>query len=528
MDEREEFEFRRRMELEQQIRDAMEAQSHDQMTHPYVPTKPKDMYARQAQEQGFIDNAMAGAGGMLYGLGNLGPRSMVGMDKPGEVADWKASMSGLGTTGGGLTGQVIGGAAPFAMAAPFVGSSVPVAGALGFAEGAMMPAETSGERGFNALTSAAGGALGQSGGNALARRAKDRAIKKATELAEARSKNAVRDATLAASKAHGYVVPPSYSGGPLWSRFMEGVSGKYKTNQLAGIKNQEVTNKLARKALGLADDAPLTDEALDAYRFSVAQPYRDVANLPKRNQVAAASNYTDWDQPVQAVSGFDPAKALQDLKEARYNAKMYWRGANMGNPEALTLARNTDDMADALEQKIEQYAMQNGDPDLVNRLVDSRMQIAKSYTIEKALNEGTGNVDATKLGRMIEKGDPLSGELETAGRFGMAFNDVAKPPKSGDANPVTALDFMTGVLGSGAGGTAWGGPGAMAMALMPTAARLGSRYSLLSNPMQRMINPSYSLSAANKYIPLLLDNRATSAIAPSAGVLGYGLYPGLE
>jgi hypothetical protein len=27
---------------------------------------------------------------------------------------------------------------------------------------------------------------------------------------------------------------------------------------------------------------------------------------------------------------------------------------------------------------------------------------------------------------------------------------------------VTALDFMTGVLGSGAGGVAWGGPGAMA------------------------------------------------------------------
>ena len=77
----------------------------------------------------------------------------------------------------------------------------------------------------------------------------------------------------------------------------------------------------------------------------------------------------------------------------------------------------------------------------------------------------------------------------------MAFNDVARPPKSGDANPLTALDFMTGVLSSGVGGSAWGGPGAMTLAMLPPAVRVGSRYSLLSAPMQRaIVNPNTALA----------------------------------
>jgi len=506
--------------------EAEEAQSRSQMSHPSVSMKPKNMYAAQAGRQSFLENAASGAGGALYGMGYLGPKSLVGLDKPGEVADWKASMAGLGTTGGGTIGQIAGYGAPAALAAPFVGASVPGAMVVGAVEGLAMPAENIGERAWNTVASGGGAGLGQAGGNAMARRMTARATNKATEMAEKRSRNAVRDATLAASKGEGYVVPPSYAGSGLFPRFMEGISGKYKTNQLAGIKNQEVTNKLARRALGVADDAPLTDEALDAYRFSVAQPYRDVANLPK----------TKIDPVGDAVGmyganakSFDPASALETLKNTRYDAKMYWRGANMGNPEALSLARQADAMADAIEKEIERYAVEKGDDQLVKRLIDARIKIAKSYTVEKALNEGTGNVDATKLAKMIEKGDPLTGDLDKAGRFGMAFHDVARPPKSGDANPLTALDFMTGVLSSGAGGAAWGGPGAMALSMLPTAARVGARYSLLSGPMQRtLVNPKYSIGLANKVLPGLLDNPLSKALYPGAGIYGYGVQPSFE
>jgi hypothetical protein len=315
----------------------------------------------------------------------------------------------------------------------------------------------------------------------------------------------------------------------MFPRFFEGISGKYKTNQLAGIKNQQVTNNLARKALGMADDAPLTDANLDAYRFSVAQPYRDIAALPKRQQVRAASNYTDWDSPVQAVKGFDPATALEDLKIARHDAKMYWKGASMtGSPETLTLARKTDGIADALEQQIEQYAKENGDDVLVDRLVDARTKIAKSYSVERALNDGTGDVDATRLARMLASNEILTDELETAGKFGMAFHDVARPPRSGDANPFTIMDLWSGIGTGGMAGLATSGPiGLLAGAALP-ASRVASRYSLLSNPVQRQLTPKYSIGLTNRVMPGLLDNRAFSAIAPGAGIYGYGVQPFTE
>lgn len=502
---------------------------HAGMSHPEIDMTPKDKYTKTAQDQSFGKNFLAGTGGALYGLGYLGPKSIVGMDKPGEVADWKQSMSGLGSTAGGTMGQILGYSAPGALVAPFAGASVPVASGIGAMEGFALPAESFGERAFNTAASGGGAMLGQAGGNALAGRVRQRAMTKTSEMAKKKSQNAVRDATLSASKAEGYVVPPSYSGSGLFPRFMEGISGKYKTNQLAGIKNQEVTNKLARRALGIPEDSPLTDEALDAYRFVEAQPYREVAGLPERQTVKAASNYTDWDAPVQAVKGFNPKDALEQLKQTRYESKLLWRGANMGNPEAMKLARQADELATNLEKQIEDYASQNGDAALLNRLKMARTKIAKSYTVEKALNEGTGNVDATKLARMIEKGDPLTGELDTAGRFGMAFHDVARPPKSGDANPVTALDFLSSIPSAGLGGMAWGGPGAMAMTVAPAALRVGSRYGLLSGPVQRnLINPQYGIGLTNKVLPPLLDNPISRALYPGLGVYGYGIQPGFE
>ena len=508
---------------------ANEAASREKMSHPSPQMKPRDMYSTQARSQGFGTNLAAGLGGAFYGLGNLGPRSLVGMDKPGEVKDWKASMAGLGDTAGGTLGQVLGYSAPSALVAPFAGASVPIAAAVGALEGALMPAESWGERGVNTVASAGGATLGQTGGNAAAKRFTARANKKTAEVSKQKSKNAVRDATLTTSKQEGYVVPPSYSGSGMFPRFFEGISGKYKTNQLAGIKNQQVTNDLARKALGLADDSPLTDANLDAYRFSVAQPYRDIAALPKRQKVRAASNYTDWDYPTQAVTGFDPAKSLEALKIARHDAKMYWKGASMtGSPETLALARQTDGIADALEQQIEQYAKQNGDDVLVNRLKDSRKQIAKSYSVERALNDGTGDVDATKLAKMLASNEILTDELEKAGKFGMAFHDVARPPKSGDANPFTIMDLWSGVGTGGMAGLAAGGPmGLLAGAALP-ASRVASRYSLLSGPMQRYMRPKYSIGLPNRVMPGLLDNRVSSALFPGAGIYGYGVQPFTE
>lgn len=510
-----------------QLNAATEAQSRAQMSHPSVNMQPKDMYAQQAGKQSFLENLAAGAGGAGYGMFNLGPRSIVGAAKPGEVKDWKASMSGLGTTGGGTIGQVLGYSAPAALAAPFVGASIPVAAGLGAAEGFVMPAETWGERGRNTIASTGGAALGQAGGNALAKRVTQRATDKAAEIAALKSQRATRDASLGMIRDAGYAVTPSQANAGLFPRFMEGISGKYKTEQAMGLKNQPITNRAANAALGLQPDESLSDAALDAYRLSVAQPYRDVAGLPKRQAVQAASNVTDWAAPTQAVKGFDPKAALESLKEARYNAKMYWRGANMGNPEAMAIARKTDEMADSLESQIERYAIENGDESLVKRLQDARVKIAKSYTIEKALNDTTGDVDAVALGKAITRGDLVPEQLIPAARLGQGFKEVARVPKSGDASPITALDWL---LGSGIGGTAaMFHPSGLALAALPAATRLSARQGLLSDIGQRsLVNPKYSIGLLNKTLPPLLGNPLSRSLYPGAGIYGYGVEPSFE
>jgi len=483
------------------------------------------MYAQQATKQSFLQNLAAGGGGALYGMGNLGPRSLVGMDNPGEVEDWKKSMSGLGTTVGGTVGQVLGYGAPGAVLAPMLGASVPVAAGVGAVEGLMMPAENLPERARNTGISTVMSGFGQAGGNALAQRATKSAAQKASDIARLKAQRATRDASLKTIQDAGYSVTPSQANAGLFPRFMEGISGKYKTEQAMGLKNQPLTNKAAARALNMPEDAALSDAVLDSFREVVEEPYRKVAALPKRQQVTAKSNYMDWNQPTQGVKGFDPATSLQDLKEARYKAKLLWKGANQGNPGALELARETDNVAKNIENQIEQYAIENGDDELVNALRASRKEIAKSHTIEKALNDTTGDVDAVALGNELTRGNLIPDELMAAGKLGQGFREVARVPKSGDASPITALDW---ILGSGLAGTAamMTNPAALALGTLPAATRIGLREALKSKAVQKsLVQPKYSQGLVNRTMPGLLSNRLSPALYQGAGIYGYGVEP---
>jgi hypothetical protein len=66
-----------------------------------------------------------------------------------------------------------------------------------------------------------------------------------------------------AGQEAGYVIPPTQVKPSLFNRLLEGTAGKLTTAQNASFANQEVTNNLAKKALGMANDTPLTFENLD-------------------------------------------------------------------------------------------------------------------------------------------------------------------------------------------------------------------------------------------------------------------------
>jgi len=363
-------------------------------------------------------------------------------------------------------------------------NTVAGAGLIGALQGAYQPTQGDESRLTNTALGGALGAGAQYGGSKLGGYLEKRLAEKSAEGAALASKNAVRDATVTAAQDAGYVMPPSTLNPSFLNKRLESIAGKAAVGQEAATRNQEVTNSLVRKALGLADDAPLSESAIQQVRQAAGQPYRDVAALSQ-----------------------DAKDALDLLKQARFEAnaqfKYYGRSAD---PQALAKALSASKEAQGWEQLIEQEATKTGNQGLVDALKDARTLIAKTHDVDRALNTSTGNVAATELGKMIDKGRPLTGELETAGRFADAFPQLAREGSKIPTPGVSKSEaIMAALLGLGSHPAA---------AMLPLASPV-ARKIVLSKPYQAMTAvPSYGpgliTQAAGKIGP---DNMALIARA---------------
>ncbi len=226
------------------------------------------------------------AAGMGQGLAEMwrGAKQRLGLASQAEIDEAERLDAPLKATGAGAIGNVLGQVAPIAGAAlalpAGIAASIPGAAALGAAQGFVQPTREGESAGKNALIGGALGGGAQWGIGKLAGAAGRMLSGAEREALEMASKNSVRDATLKASQEAGYVVPPSQANAGLGSRLLEGVSGKIRTAELAGVKNQSVTDQLARKALGLGDDAPLTSDTMKAIRAQAyAKGYEPLAKI---------------------------------------------------------------------------------------------------------------------------------------------------------------------------------------------------------------------------------------------------------
>jgi len=97
------------------------------------------------------------------------------------------------------------------------------------------------------------------------------AITSAAQARQARlqaeqARNAVRDLTIRAGQAEGYVVTPGSITPSAQNVLLERLGGKTRTQQEAASQNQQVTDRLSRRALSLPDNAPLTRENMRQIR----------------------------------------------------------------------------------------------------------------------------------------------------------------------------------------------------------------------------------------------------------------------
>jgi len=304
----------------------------------------------------------------------------------------------------------------------------------------------------------------------------------------------------------GYVVPPASVKPSVRNVALESVAGKAATQQIASGRNQDITNALAAKSVGLSQNQPITRESLselrtqagevykdlkDAGRITADRPYfRDLRNLKKASSriskdfpeanIGSVEEIQDLVTSMRKKS-FDAESAIEYIKELRKAATDNLSGASSAVPSNKALGRAQRDAAEALEEMVNRHLQQIGRADLARKFDDARRTIAKTYTVEGAL-ETTGNVNAAKLAALLKKGKPLSPELEQAARFAGAFPKAAAVPEKSGSPGVSALDFA--MTAGGAATLPFIGQDPY-LALTYPALRYGARNLALSKALQR-------------------------------------------
>lgn len=444
------------------------------------------------KDMGMTERLLAGVGKAMTDIGR-GAGQMVGLVSRDDVRASRELDAPLMATGAGKVGEFVGKVAPLAaagMAAPAL-ATVKGAGALGAAMGLLEPSVSTGETLGNVALGGVAGAGGQKLGNVIAGKMAGRAANKATTFAADQTTNAQRVASAKAAQAQGYVIPPSdiQPQGALMEA-IGGLSGKIKTAQVASAKNQKVTDTLARKAVGLNPDDVLTRDVLGSIRQQAGQAYdqfRTVGTVPADAAYAQALDTVEQTlkgatKSFPGLKSDEVAKLVETMRQPAFDAgdaidatkvlREMADGAYAKGDKQLGKAYRQ--VSGALEDALERH-MQSTSPDAVKEFRKARQLIAKTYTVEKALTDGTGSVNAQALIRDLKKGR-LSGELrtiaETAESFPKATQALKESPK--DLSP---LDWATAGLGMA-------GTGGNPLAALGLVARPGVRGAILSPQAQ--------------------------------------------
>lgn len=497
-------------------------QRQQRMSEAYAP-KEGERFNRGGALLGGL--GMAGAGLMAAGSGaggqerareviqrggTLGEAAVAGGAKAGTDAALAALPAGagraLGPAFGGTVGRQMAGGAITGVAI-----NVPAGAAARAVENAALP---EGEQ-FKDLQqplmpdaaevgmSAAMGALGGRGGPGAAKQRTEAAAKATAAQAKADALEAPQLERIQRAREAGYVLTPTEGKGGKISRGIEGLAGEPKLAKAASEKNAQVTNDLIRKDLGLADDVPLSREALadiraeegQAYdavkkagRISVGKDFQTKLDEIARSYDTAAESFEHRsEKPFQRVmdglrgkrdadgnlvprSEFAATAAVEEVKLLRNDADKAYRAGDKALGKAYRqMAQALDDAMDAHLQKAAKTNPALADA--VAKYRAARVRIAKTYTADKALNDASGNIDAAVYARELKKGAPLTGGARQVAEFAQQFPRLAqRAEKIGSTGP-TFADAGLALLGQEA---------------LLLGARPAARAALLSERGQRM------------------------------------------
>lgn len=303
------------------------------------------------------------------------------------------------------------------------------------------------------------------------------------------------------ARGAGYVLPPAeLTEKPgLVADALAGMGGKIKLQQAASMRNQEITDNLAIKALGLPEKTTLNDQTFRVVREQAGQDYAAiprampvtepdgafktaVAGLGGRTGLAAQHFPELMDHKEIALlsdtlgnaKAFPTQAGLDIVRNLRFKGNANLKA--IGDPEKHALGLAQRQAADAIDELIERrleasaYAGSDREAGIPHGLVDryrkARQLIAKSYDVEGA-TDASGHVNAAGLARLAAKGRPFTDELATIADTANSFpKSMQNPSRFGGNENYSALDFFGSAMA-----LAHGNPGIAAMLSMRAPAR---------------------------------------------------------
>ena len=326
-------------------------------------------------------------------------------------------------------------------------------------------------------------------------------------------------------KAHelGLAVPPATTNPNLATRALEGVAGKLSVEQASSIKNQPKFDDLAREELGLPKgEDNLHPENLQAIRNEQGQHYAAVAAQPeikfgpeynkelgsitaKADKIASSlPNYrsSGANQIQELVQSIKPENGVMDGETAVELSKtlradgnaLLSSAARTADPSTKALGLAHMKAATAVENAVQDHLESIGKPELADNWDNARRTIAKTYSVESAL-DGSGHVDVSKLAKQQIKGKPLSGNLDFLADFGNAYPKAARVGAVKESKPgASPWDYAIGAIGGGGGGAGILGNEhavvpALTGALAYPLARMGARALATTKPGQALGTP---------------------------------------
>jgi hypothetical protein len=299
--------------------------------------------------------------------------------------------------------------------------------------------------------------------------------------------------------AEGATLPPTQVNPTMLNRLLEGFSGKQQTSQVASIKNQEVINAQARKALGLTPDTPITPQVLEQYRNVKGQAYdalranpayytdkKFITDINKRtNEIQKLGNLVDTGPELNLLNQlkqmrFDGDALVEKIKILRSDSDINFRS---NDADKLRLAKAQKFAANQLEDLAERNLQNFNQPDVMKNFKQARQDIAKSYTIEKSLNAATGDVSGAKLGQRAAAGKIVPAELQAMSDAAAAYKQAFQNPAViGSVPGISPLDFFAATTGA----VATANPFVMGTVL----GRPATRAAITSAPFQNRLIPS--------------------------------------